>query len=559
MRARDPEREYVLLLEPYSYGLLGKVAYLGRLIRGMYHLRTAGLFVVDNAYLPIHVAPHRAGTTVVQVWHAVGALKRFGADTLAPLAEPERTFLHRHYDYVVATAESARAPYAAALRTPVERVLALGSPRTDFFFDAGGHGRGAGAAPRRASRARRAAGSSCTPRPSAVADAAKRAAAGLDAVRAARSPARRPRAGPQDPPEPATRRRRPRGGYDVVADPASEMNDWLALADILITDYSSSIFEFALLRRPLILLVPDLEAYERDPGLYLDYRTEMIGTQVADTDGVIEAIADGRFDLSGYDAFIARHVAADGRASARFVERFLEGGPAGVEVIPFAAMSATSEAPAAFHNAAGSPGPLALIREGISDIRSRRRLVRYLVQADMRKRGADTLLGNFWWVLDPLLQMVVYVDLHHDRRPRARHPGLSALHLRRDPALEVVQRLGHRRDRVRRQPGPADQADPVPEDRAAGRRRRPPASWGSPSGSSRWACCCSSTATDCRPYRPARPGHRGRPVRVHARDGAPGRRRATSSSATSATSRATCCACGGSSRPGCTASRSSTR
>jgi ABC-type polysaccharide/polyol phosphate export permease len=72
-------------------------------------------------------------------------------------------------------------------------------------------------------------------------------------------------------------------------------------------------------------------------------------------------------------------------------------------------MSATSEAPAAFHNAAGSPGPLALISEGISDIRSRRRLVRYLVQADMRRRGADTLLGNFWWVLDPLLQMVVYV------------------------------------------------------------------------------------------------------------------------------------------------------
>ncbi len=77
-------------------------------------------------------------------------------------------------------------------------------------------------------------------------------------------------------------------------------------------------------------------------------------------------------------------------------------------MIPFAAMSATSEAPAAFHNAAGSPGPLALIREGIADIRSRRRLVRYLVQADMRRRGADTLLGNFWWVLDPLLQMVVY-------------------------------------------------------------------------------------------------------------------------------------------------------
>ncbi len=78
-------------------------------------------------------------------------------------------------------------------------------------------------------------------------------------------------------------------------------------------------------------------------------------------------------------------------------------------MIPFRAMSTTTEAPAAFSNAAGRPGPIALIREAIGDVRSRRRLVRYLVRADLRKRGADTILGNLWWVLDPLLQMVVYV------------------------------------------------------------------------------------------------------------------------------------------------------
>jgi len=71
-------------------------------------------------------------------------------------------------------------------------------------------------------------------------------------------------------------------------------------------------------------------------------------------------------------------------------------------------MSAKSEVPAAFRNAAGDRGPIGLIREAISDVLSRRRLVRYLVQADIHKRGADTILGNIWWVLDPLLQMVVY-------------------------------------------------------------------------------------------------------------------------------------------------------
>lgn len=80
-------------------------------------------------------------------------------------------------------------------------------------------------------------------------------------------------------------------------------------------------------------------------------------------------------------------------------------------MLPFRAMSALIEAPAAYRNTADDPGAIGLIREGIGDIRSRRRLVRYLVAADMHKRGADTLLGNFWWVLDPLLQMAVYVVL----------------------------------------------------------------------------------------------------------------------------------------------------
>ncbi len=120
--------------------------------------------------------------------------------------------------------------------------------------------------------------------------------------------------------DPATQ---PTTGFDIVADPGSDMNDWLAAADVLVTDYSSSIFEWALLARPLVLLVDDLESYQRDPGLYLDYRTEMIGRQVRDTAGVAEAILDGT-DTSDRDAFIARNLAAcDGHASDRFVERFL--------------------------------------------------------------------------------------------------------------------------------------------------------------------------------------------------------------------------------------------
>jgi CDP-glycerol glycerophosphotransferase (TagB/SpsB family) len=322
IRALRPDWDCVLLLEPYGYGIVAKIAYALRMVRAMYHLRTAGVVIVDNAYLPIHVAPHPSRTTVVQVWHAAGALKRFGLDTEPRQGDPERSFLHRHYDWVVASGEQSREPWSRALRTPLDRVIALGSPRTDLFFDEAAL---ADARLRILARYPALAGRRVVTYAPTFRGRGrgKRPAGGLDAGRLRASLAATDilllKSHPNLDP-----RLVDTAGFDVMIDPEEDMNDVLAATDILITDYSSSIFEWALLRRPLVLLVPDLTEYERQPGLYLDYRTEMIGTQVVDTDGVADAIATERFDLAAYESFIARHAgASDGRASSRLVGRFL--------------------------------------------------------------------------------------------------------------------------------------------------------------------------------------------------------------------------------------------
>jgi ABC-type polysaccharide/polyol phosphate export permease len=74
-------------------------------------------------------------------------------------------------------------------------------------------------------------------------------------------------------------------------------------------------------------------------------------------------------------------------------------------------MDITQEAPAAFRTSATRPGPLGLLAEAVGDLRSRWRLVRYLAQADLKRKGTNTFFGNVWWILDPLLQMAVYVIL----------------------------------------------------------------------------------------------------------------------------------------------------
>src|SRR3954468_13504051 len=296
MRERRPNLDYVLLPEPYGYGLRAKLGYLLRTVRGMYYLRTSRLAVVDNAWLPVHVAPH-PGTTVVQVWHAPGALKRFGLDTAVPHHGLEAQFLHRNYDYVVTTSEASRIPWSRAFGTPVERVLPLGTPRTDFFFDAeamaAARGRTLERFPALAGRTVVLYAPTFRGR-----GAAKHPAARLEAarLRAMLPPSYalvlkcHPNLNGQS---------ESVDGFDVVADAATPLNELFTVADVLVTDYSSSIFEYALLHKPIVLLVGDLAEYERDPGLYVDYRTAMIGTQVTTTDDVAAAIVEGRFDLTG--------------------------------------------------------------------------------------------------------------------------------------------------------------------------------------------------------------------------------------------------------------------
>jgi len=54
---------------------------------------------------------------------------------------------------------------------------------------------------------------------------------------------------------------------------------------------------------------------------------------------------------------------------------------------------------------------VSLVTEGIVELLSRRRLIRYMVSANMKRTHVDTVLGQIWWVLDPLLQMAIYVVL----------------------------------------------------------------------------------------------------------------------------------------------------
>ena len=74
-----------------------------------------------------------------------------------------------------------------------------------------------------------------------------------------------------------------------------------------------------------------------------------------------------------------------------------------------APMQYVDEAPASFRSSATRPRAVDLITTAFHEVVSRRRLISYLVRAEIKKQGTDTVLGNIWWILDPLLSMLVYV------------------------------------------------------------------------------------------------------------------------------------------------------
>ncbi len=105
-----------------------------------------------------------------------------------------------------------------------------------------------------------------------------------------------------------------------------DLRELLLAADVLLTDYSSVMFDFAITGKPMLFLVYDLAHYrDRLRGFYFDFEASAPGPLLASTHEVVtalrdlEAVAD-RF-AEPYDAFRRRFGhREDGRASARVVD-----------------------------------------------------------------------------------------------------------------------------------------------------------------------------------------------------------------------------------------------
>jgi CDP-glycerol glycerophosphotransferase len=101
-------------------------------------------------------------------------------------------------------------------------------------------------------------------------------------------------------------------------------------ADVLITDYSSMMFDYANTGRPMLFFTYDLDAYADEiRGFYLDYTETVPGPLLRTTDEIADALSDldavRASHAQRYDEFTRRFCELDdGHASARVVDRLFE-------------------------------------------------------------------------------------------------------------------------------------------------------------------------------------------------------------------------------------------
>ena len=115
-----------LCLIQYEKNLKGQFLYFLNCLKQLYYIYTSHLVILnDNNYAVSHFK--RKGVIVLQIWHACGAIKKFGNAI-------EREYPVSNYDYVISTSSYWKKPYSEAFGVKEDNVIPTGMPRNDELF-----------------------------------------------------------------------------------------------------------------------------------------------------------------------------------------------------------------------------------------------------------------------------------------------------------------------------------------------------------------------------------------------------------------------------------------
>lgn len=292
----------------------------------VYHLATARRIIVDNYFGFLSSARFRKEAVCVQVWHAAGAIKQFGLkdpENAGRTSAANKRFLsvYSRFHYIAAGSRQMADIFKESFGADDKQILATGVPRTDFFFnqDALSEARKQilNSYPEWDSR------KTILYAPTFRNGSLSSGKIALDIDRLYKELSSDGyilllKLHPAVKAEPELETAYPGFVYNLSG--FRDINQLLPAADILVTDYSSIPFEYALLGKPMYFFAYDLEEYKKERGFWEDYTANMPGPVSYTTEQLASQIKSGEYDAGKIEAFSEKwNEYSQGRSSAQLV------------------------------------------------------------------------------------------------------------------------------------------------------------------------------------------------------------------------------------------------
>lgn len=312
-------------IEPYIKGR--KVIYSKMLphdrnykLKMYYHTLTSKVILCDDYNRYLRNFPLKRSQRVVQLWHACGAFKKFGRYGTT-LSQKVDLATHIQYNLVTVSSNDVRLIYANAFDISINKVKALGCPRTDVFFDqeylATTKKNVYNAYPQL--QGKEVIVYAPTFRDNVVGrsrahfipqinfDILSNHLKENQVFVVCPHPVMKTKIVPKD--------------YKNILEVRDiSTNDMMIVSSSLITDYSSVIFEYALLKKPMAFYCYDLENYER--GFYLNYPDDLPGDVLRTEQELLTYLSTDHSNLDDrHTKFVEKYMSAcDGHSSERIAK-----------------------------------------------------------------------------------------------------------------------------------------------------------------------------------------------------------------------------------------------
>lgn len=131
-----PDYKVVVL----NHKMRNKFSHLFDVIIEMYHLATSKVCIVDSYIIPVSILKHKNNLFIIQIWHALGAIKKFGHDAIDKREGSSQRMatlmnMHKNYDYVVCGGKGSIPCFSSAFNIEIDKIKPLGLPRVDYLLN----------------------------------------------------------------------------------------------------------------------------------------------------------------------------------------------------------------------------------------------------------------------------------------------------------------------------------------------------------------------------------------------------------------------------------------